>query len=99
MTINSSAEENEKKYINQRQLAERWDVSPGTIIKWRNEGRVPFFRLPGTSRVLYPIDQILECEQTHTTTTKEAQREQKERTELKRKKPVVSAKPFKEWRI
>lgn len=99
MTNNSSEGTNEKRYINQRQLAERWDVSPGTIIKWRNEGRVPFFRLPGTSRVLYPIDQILECEQTHTTTTKEAQREQKEHAELKRKKPVVSAKPFKEWRI
>jgi len=94
-----SADTNTHPWLTQKELAARWKVAQSSIIKWRNEGRVPFFRLPGTSRVLYPIDQILECEQTHTTTTKEAQREQKERTELKRKKPVVSAKPFKEWRI
>ncbi|MGB5231252.1 MAG: helix-turn-helix domain-containing protein, partial [Desulfoprunum sp.] len=88
-----------KIYLNQRELSERWDVSPGTIIKWRNEGRIPFFRLPGASRVLYPVDQILKCEQEHTTTIKEEGREQKQHTELKRKKPVVSAKPHKEWRI
>lgn len=98
-TIKNEEEVPEKYYFNQSELSKRWNVSPGTIIKWRNEGRIPFFRLPGASRVLYPVARILECEQEHTTTTKEERRDQRQHNELKRKKPVVSTKPTKEWRI
>ncbi len=97
--IVSKDEQLEKNYYTQTELSERWKVSPGTIINWRKEGRLPFFKLPGASKILYPVDLILECEQKHTTLTKEEQKVQIQLTESKRKKPVVSAKPRKEWRI
>jgi hypothetical protein len=89
----------EQNYFTQKELAVRWRVSQGTIINLRKAGRIPFFRVPGSSKILYPVDRILECEQHHTISTKEEQREQQQLTEIKRKKPVVSTKPQKEWRI
>ena len=86
-------------YITQNKLAERWHVSPGTIINWRDAGQLPFFRLPGSSKVLYPMDKIVELENQNTTTVTEVPNKHKQPTELKKRKPVVSAKPNKEWRI
>lgn len=94
------SEESKKNYFTQSELSERWGISPGTLIKWRNEGRLPFFRLPGVSKILYPVDQILECEQQHTITTKEVKNQKLNNlTEFKRKTPVVSTKSLKKWRI
>lgn len=86
-------------YFTQKELAERWRVSQGTIINLRKAGSVPFFSVPGSNKILYPVGKILECEQQHTISTKEAQDKQNRRTELKGKKPVVSAKSNKIWRI
>lgn len=84
----------------QKKLAERWNVSQGTLINWRNQGSLPFFQVPGSSRVLYPVDGILEFEQKNTTAAEEVlSSKRKAVTEFKRKTPVVSAKPKKEWRI
>jgi len=55
-------------------------------------------RLPGSTRVLYPLDGILEAELQFTTPAKEV-KHKKESAERKRKKPVISATPKKEWRI
>ena len=87
-------------FLTQKKLAERWNVSQGTIINWRNNGNLPFFQVPGSSRVLYPVDGILECEQKNTTAAKEVLPSKRiVVTEFKRKKPVVSAKPKRDWRI
>lgn len=91
--------EKNNKYLTQAQLAERWHVSPGIIINWREDGRIRFFQVPGTSKKLYPVAGIIELENQNTTTVKEVSNKQKQPTELKRKKPVMSAKPQKEWRI
>ena len=52
-----------KLYFTQRELAERFRVSQSTIINWRNRGLLRYLKLPGSSRVLYPVDAIEEFEQ------------------------------------
>ena len=45
------------KHLNQRQLADRWDVSEATLERWRSEGIGPvFLKLQG--RVLYRLGDI-----------------------------------------
>ena len=45
------------KHLNQRQLADRWDVSEATLERWRTEGIVPvFLKLQG--RVLYRVEDV-----------------------------------------
>ncbi len=98
-TINvKEVSKNQPSWITQKELASRWHVSQGTIINWRDAGQLPFFRLPGASKVLYPMDEIFELENQNATTIKEVRRKQKQLTESQRKKPVVSAKK-KDWRI
>ncbi len=45
------------RHLNQRQLAERWDLSEGTLERWRSEGNGPvFMKLQG--RVLYRLEDL-----------------------------------------
>ncbi|MBL0419786.1 DNA-binding protein [Ramlibacter sp. AW1] len=45
------------KHFNQRQLADRWDVSEATLERWRSEGIGPvFLKLQG--RVLYRLEDV-----------------------------------------
>ncbi len=45
------------KHLNQRQLAERWDISEATLERWRTEGIGPvFLKLQG--RVLYRVEDV-----------------------------------------
>ena len=45
------------KHLNQRQLAERWDLSEASLERWRTEGIGPvFMKLQG--RVLYRTEDI-----------------------------------------
>ena len=45
------------KHLNQRQLADRWDVSEATLERWRTEGIGPvFLKLQG--RVLYRFEDV-----------------------------------------
>ncbi len=45
------------KHLNQRLLADRWDVSEATLERWRTEGIGPvFLKLQG--RVLYRVEDI-----------------------------------------
>lgn len=89
----------EPKYLTQRQLAERWHVSQGTIINWRNTGKIDYFNLPGTHKILYPLKDIKRLEEQHTTNVKEATKTQADSKKLRKKKPVVSDKPTKVWRV
>lgn len=86
-------------WLSQKELAARWNVAQSTIINWRENGTIPYFRLPGSNRVLYPLDQIVEIEHQNTKFNKEVKRTLRNTAELKKKKPVMSAKPKKEWRI
>ncbi|MBL0352065.1 MAG: DNA-binding protein [Candidatus Dechloromonas phosphoritropha] len=45
------------KHLNQRHLADRWDVSEATLERWRTEGIGPvFLKLQG--RVLYRFEDV-----------------------------------------
>lgn len=89
----------EEKYLTQKELAKRWKVSEGTI-KNRRDNKIikEFLRMPGSTKVLYPLNHINEVEKQYTTKVKEVDKREK-KTELKRNKPVVSAKPEKKWRV
>jgi len=88
----------QKKYLTQKDLADRYGTSESTIKNWRDRGYLPFFRLPGSTRVLYPLDGIIEAELQFTTPAKEV-KDRQQSAERKRKKPVISTTANKEWRI
>jgi predicted site-specific integrase-resolvase len=59
------------KHFNQRQLADRWDVSEATLERWRSEGIGPvFLKLRG--QVRYRIEDIeaFEAESLRASTSK-----------------------------
>lgn len=87
-----------KKFFTQKELAERWHVSEGTVINWRKRGILSFIRFPGSVRVLYPEHNILTIEQSFETKNK-LEVTNKHIKANKGKQPVVSIKPEKEWRI
>lgn len=88
----------QKKYLTQSELARRWRISPSSVKNWRERGYIPYLQFPGSTRIFYPLQGILEAERQFTTPAKEVGR-QKERTEIRRKKPDISATSNKEWRI
>ena len=85
----------ESRYLTQREVADRFRVSPSTIKNWRDQGLLTYFQAPGSARVLYPIDAIEEFERQSIKKKKEVVKP----AETRRKKPEISAKPAKEWRI
>lgn len=51
------------RHLNQNQLATRWDLSEGSLERWRSKGTGPIFlKLQG--RVLYRLEDIEEFELT-----------------------------------
>lgn len=94
-----SADTTTHPWLTQKELAARWKVSQSSVINWRKNGKLPFLQIPGSSRVLYSLESIIDLEKEHTTNIKEDKRHQKSKIELQRNKPVVSTKPLKEWRI
>lgn len=88
-----------QKFFTQKELAERWRVSQSTIINLRKSGRIPFFSIPGSNKILYPIEIIFEYEQKNTAMNREEFKARNEHKESRRIKPVVSTKPNKAWRI
>ena len=60
-----------KKYLTQKELAERWQRSEGSIINYRKKGRLACFMLPGSDRPLYPLEQIEVIERRYTHLPKE----------------------------
>jgi hypothetical protein len=59
------------RHLNQRQLAERWDLSEATLERWRSEGIGPvFLKLQG--QVRYRIEDIhaFEAESLRASTSK-----------------------------
>ena len=86
-------------YLTQKELAVRWKQSEGTIKNWRDRGILPYFRMPGSNRPLYPLDGIVDVENQHTVTLEELNTKSKF-SKFKRKKPVVPVKTSdKNWRL
>ncbi len=56
-----SPDSEEKIFMNEKQLAERWDMNPGTFGVWRNKGKGPLYtKLEG--KVMYELKDILAYE-------------------------------------
>lgn len=45
-------------HMNQKQLAERWGMSPKSLERWRCEGVGPRYLKLSSARVLYRLDDI-----------------------------------------
>ena len=87
----------ERELWTQQEVAEYFRVVPGTIQNWRMQGMLSFFQAPGSTRVLFFRDDVLEFRNNHTTKKKGG--EATPRPKPVREKPVVSTRPNKEWRI
>ena len=47
--------------LNEKELAERWRMSPRTLQGWRQQGKGPrYLKIEG--RVVYPLSEIQTCE-------------------------------------
>ena len=84
-----------RKFLTQGEVAYRFRVSPSTIKNWRARGLLRFFQVPGSSRVLYPVEAVEEFERQSLQREKEVVR----LTGIKRERPRIFDKPKKEWRI
>jgi len=82
-------------FFTQKEVAMRWKVTQTTLKNWREKGVLPFFRVPSSSRILYPVKAILNIEENniHGKEVKLAV------AEKKRAKPAISTNPKRNWRI
>lgn len=85
----------EKKYLTQKELAKRWCLSQSCVKNYRDAGLLPYFRLPQSSRVLYPLAEIEQVEAAH---TYPKGKEVPQQSEIKKEKPGISS-THKKWRI
>ena len=81
----------------QKETADYFRVTQATIINWRKNGLLPYWQAPGSTRVLYHRDGIINFRDANTVLNKE--RGDKPKAEIKRVKPCLSATAKKEWRI
>jgi hypothetical protein len=55
----------EKKFYTQQEVADLFRVSPGTIKNWRDAGLLDYFQVPGSTRVIYPVDAVNQFQSEH----------------------------------
>ena len=82
-------------YLTQAEVADRFRVTQSTVKNWREKGLLQYLRVPGSSRVLYPINAVEELEHQSLHQEKEVVRPK----EIKRERPGISPRQQKEWRI
>ena len=89
-------ETKEQKYITQKEMAERFRKTEGTIINWRRKGYFTYFRTPDSKSVLYLRESVEDFEGKYTVISKRKEVDNRPKL-VKREKPVVSTN--KVWRI
>ncbi len=90
---------NTEVYFTQGELAKRWRVTEATIKSIRETGGVSFFIPPNSSRVLYPVEEVIRIEANQLVLNKKEKQQQKEPVVNKRIKPVNPTNSKQEWRI
>ena len=60
-----NAYELNQEYLTQQELADLFRVSPNTVKNWREAGLLDYFQVPGSTRVLYPIESINQFKEQH----------------------------------
>ena len=73
---------NEKIFLTQKELSQRWRVSQATIKKMREENSVPFFCVPNTTRVIYPLLGIENIERDENVNFQKEKYRKKEKIEI-----------------
>lgn len=81
----------------QKEVAEYFRVSEGTIINWRKDGIFSCCRMPGKRRVLYYRDEVIEQRDKNSISKKGG--DKKGKLKSVKEIPVVSTKQKKVWRI
>ncbi len=92
---NTDQEQMNHRYLTQVEVADRFRVTPSTVVNWRERGLLKYFQAPGSRRVLYPADAIEEFE-------RQSIHQEREVIKLKkvaRERPEISPRHKKEWRI
>jgi DNA-binding transcriptional MerR regulator len=84
-----------RRYLTQAEVACRFRVTQSTVKNWRQKGLLKYLQVPGSTRVLYPIDAVTEFEKRSIHQAKEVVRDK----EIKRERPRISPSEKKEWRI
>jgi len=98
MSENGSATTNEQdKYFTQAEVAKRFRRAESTILNWRKDGMLSFFRPPGKRSVLYLKSEIEDLERQHTTIRKGGGARAKPKPT--KKKPDVSTTSNKKWEV
>lgn len=82
-------------YLTQAEVAGRFRVTESTVKNWREKGLLQYLRVPGSSRVIYPINAVTELEQQSLHQEKEVVKPK----EVKRERLGISPKQQKVWRI
>ena len=86
-------------FFTQKELAERWRVTEATIKNIRDSGGISYFFPPKSSRVLYPIEEVIRIEVEQLVLSQKEDNTLKQQYESKMKKPVVSSNSDKKWEI
>jgi DNA-binding transcriptional MerR regulator len=81
--------------LTQKETARKFRVVQSTIVNWRKKGLLRYIRVPGSSRVLYPIEAVEELERR----SLHQEREVVQPKEIKRERPGISPRQNKQWRI
>ena len=84
------------KYMTQKEMAEHFRKTEGTIINWRRKGYFTYFRAPGSNSVLYLRESVEDFEKKNTESSNRKEVDNRPQP-VKREKHVVST--TKEWRI
>lgn len=97
--VKTKTKKKEVVYYTQKELAQRWRVTPATIKELRDKGQVPCFFPPGSSRVLYPVNEIIQIEEDKSNHNQKENYSRKCKPETMMKKPVNPAKSQQDWRM
>jgi hypothetical protein len=82
-------------YLTQSEVADKFRVTQSTVKNWREKGLLQYLRVPGSTRVLYPINTVEELEHQSLHQEKEVAKPK----EIKRERSEISPKQQKVWRI
>jgi hypothetical protein len=93
-----NAYELDKKFMTQQEVADLFMVSAGTIKNWRDAGLLEYFQVPGSTRVLYPIDAVNRFQLEHIKHSKVIPLRRPEAKEADRQE-LSSNRIKKQWRI
>jgi len=83
------------KYLTQKEVASKFRVTQSTVKNWREKGLLRYLRVPGSSRVSYPVDSIETLEQL----SLHQEREVVQQRGNKKGRPEISPSQQKVWRI